>query len=379
MSNDVHQSPLFAARRAELARQLQPNQVVLLAQPNHLHYFTGFPFLVPEEREAWLLIAPHAAQLHRASFTDFAPAAHDHDLAVIAGTHLKVLAQTLATWHQQVGITEVLLDGQSITVTEARQLRAETQADLTWSEVDPSWFWQVRQMKDEYELKCLEVAGRQAAQVWSQVPGWLKPGLTELELAERLENELKKVGSERVAFPTIVAFGAHAALPHHQPDQTPLEKEMPILIDFGATWQRYRSDMTRTMWYGKQPSPEFSAAKAAVDTAYARGFEWLQAQLPKLATQKTGPSVGELDTIVRTYLREAGFDKVFIHTTGHGVGLDIHEPPSVYFTNHDPLRLNLVITLEPGVYFEHDFGYRYENTLALTETGVVNLTADVVR
>lgn len=379
MSNDTHLAPVFSARRATVARQLRPNQVVLVAEPNHLHYFTGFPFLVPEEREAWLLIAPHAAQLHRASFTDFIATANDQDLVVVAGTQIKTLAQTLDTWHTQAGTTEVLLDGQSVTVAEARQLRAEVRSALTWTEVDPNWFWQSRSLKDAYELNCLSVAGQQAAQVWARFSGWLKPGVTEVELAERLESELKKSGSERVAFPTIVAFGAHAALPHHQPDDTPLETETPILVDFGATWQRYRSDMTRTVWFGQQPSPEFTTAKTAVDAAYQLGFEWLQAQISKLKTGRSQSMVGELDTVVRTSLREAGFDKAFIHTTGHGLGLDIHEPPSVYFTNHDPLRLGLVITLEPGVYFENAFGYRYENTLALTETGVVNLTADVVR
>lgn len=125
--------------------------------------------------------------------------------------------------------------------------------------------------------------------------------------------------------------------------------------------------MTRSWWHGKKPPTAFSQIKNLVDEAYARTLDVLTQRAHHVTAK-------EVDEAARTFITQAGFGQQFIHTTGHGVGLDIHEPPSLYWRNQLPLSAGMVVTIEPGIYLNHQFGYRWENTVLITETSCQELT-----
>ena len=139
--------------------------------------------------------------------------------------------------------------------------------------------------------------------------------------------------------------------------------------------------MTRTIWFGKQPSQEFISVEAAVKTAYQKAVAVCQEFVDTVETMAGSNSttaqttVADVDKAARASLDTAGYGKNFIHTTGHGLGIEIHEQPSVYRTNPTPLKLHMAITIEPGVYLPEKFGYRHENTVLLQAKKVVELTA----
>jgi Xaa-Pro aminopeptidase len=197
--------------------------------------------------------------------------------------------------------------------------------------------------------------------------------MSELQIARQLEIAMLEAGSTGPAFPTIVAIGEHGALPHHQPTDRVLQPDEPILIDFGATYQGYRSDITRTVWIGDQVSDAFTKYEQLVRQAYTASLALLSH--PTESTPFTPPTAGMLDQAARQVIATAGYGAEFIHTTGHGVGLDIHEQPSLYQGQPTPITPGMVITIEPGIYLTGTMGYRYENTILVTETGYTELTA----
>src|SRR6185369_4782244 len=136
----------------------------------------------------------------------------------------------------------------------------------------------------------------------------------------------RQLGAEGPAFPTIVAFGAHATLPHHQPGATKLTSETSVLIDCGASVEGYNSDITRTVWFGKKTTPDYLKVKDIVDRAYQIGIECLQQR----DLQNKTLTAKDIDVAVRGFISDAGYGNEYIHTTGHGIGLEVHEPPSVY-------------------------------------------------
>jgi len=193
-----------------------------------------------------------------------------------------------------------------------------------------------------------------------------------------------------LAFPTIVAFGKNGAMPHYQPQNIKLKPETPILIDFGVNFENYYSDMSRTIWFGKQPSAKFLKAEKAVKKAHQQVLAKLTTANLDLKNKKTDLKNSEenttksttkieltakdLDQAARGEIAQRGFADQFIHTTGHGLGLEIHEPPSLSWQDHTPIKPNMVFTIEPGIYFPGEFGYRHEDTVLMTDQGVKILT-----
>lgn len=176
----------------------------------------------------------------------------------------------------------------------------------------------------------------------------LREGVTEAEIVDTIYDEMKKQGA-RPGF-CQVAFGANAAMPHHHSGNTPLEVNTPVLIDAGCWWENYPSDMTRTGVFG-QPSAEFLAAFDAVEAA-------VQAAI---TTFRAGITGREMDHAARVSLTEAGHGKAFLHRLGHGLGLDIHEPPYLASSSSETLQEGSVFSIEPGVYYPGRFGIRLED------------------
>lgn len=217
----------------------------------------------------------------------------------------------------------------------------------------------MRAIKSETEISKIKLAAQISDKAFLAVQKNIKLGVTEREIRNELEYQMRLLGAEGVAFDSIVAFGEHTAVPHAHCGEKKLEKGDLILMDFGAKVDSYCSDMTRTLCFG-EPTSQVKALYSAVQFA----------QKYTLAGIKAGLTGKEVDSFAREYLRARGIGDYFTHGCGHGLGLDIHEYPSLSKTSEDMLEENMVITCEPGVYLKGIGGVRIEDTVIVKNNGI---------
>jgi Xaa-Pro aminopeptidase len=222
----------------------------------------------------------------------------------------------------------------------------------------------LRAVKDEGELARIERAADIADVALAQVKELLSDLPTEIEFAIALDFEMRRRGADAVAFETIVGSGPNSALPHARPSDRRVEPGELVVIDFGAMVDGYRSDMTRTLCVGDARSNELRDLLEAVLAAQRAGVRALRA----------GVSGKEVDRACRESLQSAGLGDAFLHGTGHGVGLEVHEAPSVSQDSTDILGEGAVVTVEPGAYLYPTGGARIEDTLVVTASGARLLT-----
>lgn len=211
-------------------------------------------------------------------------------------------------------------------------------------------------IKNDWELSNIEKACGIAEDGFLQLLPEIKEGMTETEVAALLEYNMRKLGAQGLSFDTIVAFGAHAAVPHHETGVKKLAFGDEILIDFGCRVNGYCSDITRTFLYGDD------GKHAAFKTAYEAVLTAHELVKEKLTS---GMTCHDGDAIARTALEKRGYGKLFTHSLGHGIGLNIHEYPFVRPNGKDVLRDGMVFSDEPGVYVEGEYGIRIEDTVTL--------------
>jgi Xaa-Pro aminopeptidase len=222
----------------------------------------------------------------------------------------------------------------------------------------------LREVKDEAEIARMERAAAIADAALFEVLPLISEGVTEEQFALELDTAMRKGGAEGTAFDTIVAAGENSAQPHHHPGPRRIERGDPVVVDFGATFEGYRSDMTRTFCVDEDPDGEL-----------ARIFEVVaESQRQGAAVVAPGISVREVDDVCRAIIADAGWADRFEHGTGHGVGLDIHEAPTVSQLGTAILAPGFVVTVEPGVYVPGHGGVRVEDTLVVTADGARPLT-----
>ena len=211
-------------------------------------------------------------------------------------------------------------------------------------------------VKNEWELQQIAKACEIAEDAFNLLLPEIKEGMTEVEVAALLEYNMRKLGAQGLSFDTIVAFGAHAAVPHHETGETKLQFGDEILIDFGCKVNGYCSDITRTFLFGDDGKhEEFKKAYQAVLTAHELVKE-------KVVSGMTG---AEADAVAREHLTEQGYGHLFTHSLGHGIGLNIHEFPRLYKMGKEILTDGMVFSDEPGVYVAGEYGIRIEDTVTL--------------
>lgn len=208
----------------------------------------------------------------------------------------------------------------------------------------------IRMCKTQTEIEKIVTAQRITERAYTEVLNILKPGVTERHIAVELEHLIKVYGGERVAFDLICITGENTSLPHGVPGERVVKKGDFFTFDIGAVYEGYHSDMTRTVAVG-----------SATDEMRMIYETVLQAHLKALRTIKAGNTAADVDIAARDHIESCGYGEYFGHSTGHGVGLDIHEAPAVYKTNRTVLRDNMVITDEPGIYLPEKFGVRIED------------------
>jgi len=220
-----------------------------------------------------------------------------------------------------------------------------------------------RMVKDDDELSLIRAAVQLGARLFDRALEVLKPGVKEVDVAAAMEYMARRAGAEEMSFPTIIASGARSALPHGRASDRVIAPDGFVVCDFGVILAGYCSDQTRTVWVGAA----YKEARQAYDAVR-------EAQAAAIAVVRPGASVGEVDAAARKVLRKAGLGRFFTHSTGHGVGLEIHEAPRVAAGKTEVLRPGMVITIEPGVYFPGKWGVRIEDMVAVTESGCEVLT-----
>lgn len=229
---------------------------------------------------------------------------------------------------------------------------------------------EMRSVKDDHEINLMKKASEIAEKSFNETMPLIEEGITESRVAMMLEQKFMENGAQKIAFPTIVGFGKNGANPHHTPDQTKLQRGDGIIIDFGCTYKHYNSDTTRTLFLG-QPAEEFQEVYCIVRDAQTTGCEFL----------KEGVSGIETDSAVRSVIEKGGFGEHFIHRTGHGIGLDVHESPFVDQNNNKPFKSGNCVSVEPGIYLPGKFGVRIEDILAVQPGKAMNfntLSKDLV-
>lgn len=345
-------------RVSRLQAELKKNEAVLLSHPNDILYFTDIVSLNPFEVESLLLLTQTSSYIFCSPF-------------VI--THSNSAIQCVPCYGKQrlLNITKNLQDAKiTILYLDTNHLPTLVYLDLLEAKVhlntlDKNLIWQFRISKDSTEIDTIRTACKTSTKIVDDISRQLQPGVTEKEIANKLLAKSIELGNPNLSFSSIVAFGQHTASPHHIPTDKKLSHNTPVLIDFGIKVDGYCSDMTRTFWFGKEADPTFLMIEKTIHEAYTAGIGVLKQE------KKTARDV---DNAVREIITKSGYSKEFVHTSGHGIGLDVHEPPSINSTNEYPLENKIVITVEPGIYLKGQFGYRYENTVLLLDTHIEELT-----
>ncbi len=228
--------------------------------------------------------------------------------------------------------------------------------------VDTDTFSKKRIIKNKQEIKNIQKACILVSEVFETIKKAVVPGMTELDIHFKIEEEFAKKHVVQ-SFKTIVASGPNSANPHHISGNRKIQKNDVVLIDMGCIYNGYCSDLTRTFFIGKENKEQrkiWDIVKLAHDKA--------------LSNVKQDMKASDIDLFARQEIKKEGFEKNFIHTTGHGVGLNIHEAPTIGQKSEDILKDAMVITIEPGIYLDKKFGVRIEDTVLVTKKGYKVLT-----
>jgi Xaa-Pro aminopeptidase len=261
----------------------------------------------------------------------------------------------------QPGVEAAGFDPARTPVAELKRWKSELPSALRrgfFEEVPAPFVEQLRMVKDEDELATMAEAALMGCRLFEEIVRFLRPGIPETDVAGELEHKARKLGAEGMSFETIVASGARSAMPHGRATATRLPRRGFVTLDFGIILNGYCSDMTRTVFLGS-PRPGERKAYEAV----------LEAQENAVNAVAPGASCAEVDEAARSILRREGFGEAFSHSTGHGVGLEIHEPPRLGTGQSARLAAGMVVTIEPGIYLAGQFGIRIEDMVAVTRTG----------
>ncbi|HEY5025460.1 MAG TPA: Xaa-Pro peptidase family protein [Acidimicrobiales bacterium] len=288
-------------------------------------------------------------------------AGHDGAVELCVGG-LQVQREALAAMARSGAVARLGLEADHVTWSAKRRWAedlAPTQPVPTSGVVES-----LRQVKDAGELVRMARAAAIADAALGEVLGLLGQGSREDEVALALDTAMRRLGAEDRAFETIVASGPNAAKPHARPSKRTILEGDPVVVDFGAIFEGYRSDMTRTFCVGGDPPGTLARVFEVVAEAQAAG----------VAAVRAGVAAGDVDKACRDLIAAAGWKDAFEHGTGHGVGLDIHEAPAVGPGSTAILATDVVVTVEPGVYLAGIGGVRVEDTVVVTADGCHTLT-----
>jgi Xaa-Pro aminopeptidase len=347
----------FALRARALQAQLEGARLssLLVTQRANWYYLTGFT------GESGALVVSRRGM---ALITDgrFTAQAREETSGVRIVRQQGALAGAVGGFLKAAGARRVGFDAAQITVSQLRAMRKAAGADVRWVDA-AGGVERLRGKKDEAELAQMRKAAGLADQVMQGAMKLLKPGVRELEIAAEIEYQMRALGASGPAFETIVAFGERSAYPHARATAKRLRKNELVVLDLGAILAHYCSDITRTVVVGR-------ASKRI-----RRWHEAVQeARTAAVGAVRAGATCGEVDAAAREVLGAYRLDCYFVHSTGHGLGLEVHEDPRVAKGQKQVLEPGNVITIEPGVYVPGVGGIRIEDDVAVHAGGTEVLT-----
>ena len=312
---------------------------LLVTNPINIYYLTGIISPNPQEREVTLLVTGKTIYIFASP------------LLAIPSSHLPKSLPQIIRQYSRVGCESLHL-----TAAEFNQL-----APLITT---TNLIENIRLIKDKSEIANIQQACQITSLTIKYLRSYIQPGMNEIQIAWEAEKYLRDHKADGLAFPVIIPSGKNSAIPHHTTGNRKIHHRDIVLIDLGAKFKGYCGDMTRTIFIGK-PTPEQLKIERIVKQAH-------QSALRHLGGGRMDSS--EVDKACRQVINSAGFGSYFIHSTGHGLGLNIHEPPRLAPTSTDTLKPNMVVTVEPGIYLPNKFGIRHEDTILITANGYKNLT-----
>jgi len=355
MKQSRTQRPPFAARLATLQKRMPAwrSDALLITQPRDIHYLTGFC-----GEDSWAIVPINGKKVTILSDSRF-----DEEIDQMAPQAIKVIRDTKQSLIDcldgsllKLKCRHIAVQEQYLTMSLIGKLQDKVKG-ATFIAVNDGLLDQ-RAIKDAGEVALLRDAVKIQQQAFTDLMGYVKPGMTELQAAAFLEYRMMDLGASGCAFPSIVGAGANASLPHYRPGQVKIQNNNILLIDWGARYQGYHSDMTRTIAFGKMP--------AKIQEIYKVVHE---AQLAAIAAIAPGMCCKEIDTIARDIINKAGYEKQYQHGLGHGIGLQIHEQPRLGGATTDVLMPGHVVTVEPGIYLPGIGGVRLEDDILVTAKG----------
>jgi len=332
---------------------------LLITHPPNVRYLCGFTgsagaLLISEGKKVFFTDGRYKEQ---ASLEVQGPR-----VVVARKAPLTTAAEWLMANAKKLGIKTLGIETEHLSVGERSRLAKALPESLRLRETPPL-VEQARTIKDAEEVERLRAAVLLGASLFDVILKAIRPGVKETEVAAEMEYAARRAGAESMSFDTIIASGARSALPHGRASAAAIPAHGFVVCDFGVILAGYCSDMTRTVHVG-QPNLEMRRTYAAVYDAQAAALQVVRA----------GVSAGEVDLAARKVLQKKGLGRHFTHSTGHGVGLEIHEAPRLAAGEKDVLQAGMVITVEPGAYIPGVGGVRIEDMVVVTEKGCQILT-----
>ncbi|MBQ3045565.1 MAG: aminopeptidase P family protein [Clostridia bacterium] len=337
-----------------LQSSLSNNQAYLIISAENRRYLTGFPssagYLLTTQNEAFFLIDSRYFEAAK-------KAVNECEVVLLTD-----FSKQLDGYIKIFGIKKLFLEGESLSVAKAESVKKICGCECDFEKADKE-ISALRRTKTEDEKKKILAAQSIAEKAFNHILSFIKEGVTEREIALTLDFFMLRNGAEDISFQTIAVSGKNSSMPHGVPSDKKIEKGDFITMDFGAVVDGYHSDMTRTVAVG-----EVSSKQAEVYETV------LSAQKGCLEILGAGVSCKAADAAARDVIKAAGFGEFFGHGTGHGVGIEIHEAPTLNPRSGETLGIGDVVTVEPGVYLPGEFGVRIEDMAFITENGYENLT-----
>ncbi|GGK02622.1 peptidase M24 [Lentibacillus kapialis] len=340
---------------SKLRRKLQENNLdaILITSPVNRRYMTGFT------GTAGIAVV----SLYDARFiTDFRyiEQANDQISEFKVVEHKELIHQEIKKQLKQMDVKRVGFEKEHVTFSTYEQYNKTFEAEL----VPVSGFIEeLRLIKSENELGILKQAARIADDAFEHIQGYIKPGVKEVDISNELEFFMRKQGATSSSFDIIVASGYRAALPHGVASDKEIKSGELVTMDYGALFNGYCSDTTRTVAVG-EINDELRDIYDTVLEAQIRGVDGL----------KPGITGKEADALTRDYIKERGYEGYFGHSTGHGLGMEVHEGPALSFRSDKEMEPGMVVTVEPGIYIPNVGGCRIEDDIVITEAGSERLT-----
>lgn len=326
---------------------------ILITSPINRRYLTGFTgtagtVLVSQDKERFITDFRYTAQ------------AKEQAKAFDVVEHAQPIEQEIKKQLKEMNVKRLGFEKNQVTYAAYESYKKLFDVELVpTSDIVEN----IRLIKSPEEIDMMKKAAKIADEAYEHIQSFIKPGVTEIDVSNELEFFMRKQGATSSSFDIIVASGHRSALPHGVASNKPIQEGELVTLDYGALYEGYCSDITRTLAVGEINDE----LKTIYETV-------LQAQLIGVDKIKPGLTGKEADALTRDYISEKGYGDYFGHSTGHGLGMEVHEGPALSHRSEVKLRPNMVVTVEPGIYIPDVGGCRIEDDIIITETGNERLT-----